>query len=108
MNRSTRPDLSEVERAAQLASASYRWSTVRESLVEHMFLAEIMQEAWFTRRQTVEVLKAEVDAFGYDLVLECNGILRHVQLKTSEARGKTRQQTINVALAEREGPVRSG
>jgi hypothetical protein len=99
---SSKPDLSEFEKSARQAKVAYRQSTVRESLVEHMFLAEIMQEAWINREQVVEVLKADVDAFGYDLVLECNGILRHVQLKTSEATGKTSQQTINIALAEKE------
>ena len=83
--------------------ASSRWSTLRESLVEHMFLAEILQEAWFVREQQVEVLKAEVDAFGYDLVVECNGILRHVQLKASEDIGRTSRQTINTTLESKKG-----
>jgi hypothetical protein len=68
-----------------------------------MFVAAIMQEAWLVREQQIEVLKAEVDAFGYDLVLECNGVLRHVQLKSSDIRGKTSRQTINRTLEDKQG-----
>jgi hypothetical protein len=97
------PDSQKPDSVGRPADASSRWSTLRENLVEHMFLAEILQEAWFVREQQVEVLKAEVDAFGYDLVLECNGILRHVQLKASEETGYTSRQTINSTLENKSG-----
>ena len=45
------------------------------------------------------MLRSEIDASGYDIVLECNGILRHIQLKTSGKDAKTASQKINVALA---------
>src|SRR5262249_25376016 len=48
---------------------------------------------------TVEVLRSEVDASGYDVVFECNGRLRHVQLKTSKPDAKASGQKVNVALA---------
>jgi hypothetical protein len=72
-------------------------------MVEHVFIAEILQEAWFVREQSIEVLRAEVDAFGYDLVLESNGIIRHVQLKASEVGSSTRKQTINRLLEGKPG-----
>ncbi len=78
---------------------TYRKSSFYEQLVEHVFISEILQEAWFRFSQTVEVLRSEVDASGYDVVLECNGHLRHVQLKTSGEGAKTASQKINVALA---------
>lgn len=93
----------ELDISVRPEDASSRWSTLRENFVEHMFLAEILQEAWFVRGQQVEVLKAEVDAFGYDLVVECNGVLRHVQLKASEDTGRTSRQTINTTLARKKG-----
>jgi len=71
--------------------------------MEHVFLAEVLQECWFRRRQIVEVLRAEVDAAGYDVVLEAGGRIRHVQLKASRRGGKTSKQTINAKLADREG-----
>lgn len=76
-----------------------RKSAFYEQLVEHVFISEVLQEVWYRFGQTVEVLRSEVDASGYDVVFECNGILRHVQLKTSKGGGKTARQKVNIALA---------
>lgn len=86
-----------------LKKAGYEESRTVEKLMEHLFLSEVLQECWFGRRQVVEVLRAEVDAAGYDLVLEAGGVIRHVQLKASRKDGKTSRQTINRKLAAREG-----
>ena len=83
--------------------SDYLESSFREKLLEHVFVAEILQEAWLGRGQTVEVLRAEVDSSGYDLVLECNGVIRYVQLKGSRADAKTSRQTVNVKLADKPG-----
>ena len=66
-----------------------------------MYVAEVLQEAWFAREQLLEVLRSEVDAAGYDVVFECGPIVRHVQLKASDAGGKTSRQTINTRLADK-------
>jgi hypothetical protein len=71
--------------------------------MEHIFLSEVLQEFWFKRRQVVEVLRAEVDAAGYDVVLKVGHKTRHIQLKASRQGGQTSQQTINRKLASREG-----
>lgn len=86
-----------------LKRVGYEESRTVEKLMEHIFLAEILQECWFQRRQIVEVLRAEVDAAGYDVVLEAAGKIRHVQLKASRQGGKTSKQTINTKLADRVG-----
>src|SRR5208337_396694 len=86
-----------------IAQDRYLKSSFHEKLVEHVFISEVLQEAWYRFRKTAEVLRAEVDASGYDVVLECNGILRHVQLKTSEAGADTERQLLNVALARKPG-----
>jgi hypothetical protein len=78
---------------------TFRKSSFYEQLVEHVFISEVLQEVYFRHKKTVEVLRSEVDASGYDVVLECNGYLRHVQLKTSGEGAKTARQKINVALA---------
>ena len=78
-------------------------STFLEKLREYVFLSEILQEAWVRRHQTVDILRAEVDSSGYDLVLECAGIRRYIQLKSSRADAKTSRQTVNVKLAEKAG-----
>lgn len=74
-----------------------------EQLVEHTFISEILQEVYFGFGQVAEVLRSEVDAYGYDLVLECNGFTRHVQLKTSRHDGKTSVQNVATKLAEKSG-----
>ena len=79
----------------------YLRSSFYERLVEHVFISELLQEAWFGYGAAMEVLHTEVDSSGYDVVLECNRILRHVQLKTSEAGSRTARQLVNVALAEK-------
>lgn len=77
------------QRTHRLREASFLHSSSREALIEHVFIAEVLQEAWFAREQLVEVLRSEVDAAGYDVVFECGPITRHVQLKASDAGGKT-------------------
>jgi hypothetical protein len=97
------PDRADLDLKEWLKRVGYEESRTVEKLMEHIFLSEILQECWFGRRQVVEVLRAEVDAAGYDLVLEANGRIRHVQLKASRQGGQTSKQTINSKLAEREG-----
>ena len=76
-------------------------SSFYEQLVEHVFISEVLQEVWYRFGKTVEVLRPEVDASGYDVVFECNGFIRHVQLKASLVGGKTARQKVNIALAEK-------
>jgi hypothetical protein len=80
---------------------AYLKSNFFEQLVEHAFISEVLQEAWYGFGRTVEVLRSEVDASGFDVVLECNEILRHVQLKTSDSTAKTAAQKINIALCQK-------
>jgi hypothetical protein len=58
-----------------------------ENIMEHAFLSEVLQHCWFIRHHYVEVIRPEVDAAGYDIVLEANGRIRHVQLKARAAGG---------------------
>jgi hypothetical protein len=74
-----------------------------EKLMEHVFLGELLQECWFHRQRVVEVTRAEVDAAGYDVILEADGVIRHVQLKATRKGGSTHFQDINRKLSDREG-----
>jgi hypothetical protein len=75
-----------------------KYSRFLEQMTEHVFIAEILQEAWYGFEKTIEVLRSEVDAYGYDLAIECNGILRHVQLKAGQS---ARYVTVHLSLAEK-------
>ncbi len=50
----------------------------------------------------MEVSKPEVDNSGYDLIIEANGFLRHVQLKTAFVGAETSRQNIHVSLAKKQ------
>ena len=58
------------------------YSQLRESITTHAFLAAIGTEIWRRRHFDAEILRAEFDAGGYDLVIAANGVTRHIQLKT--------------------------
>ncbi|GEJ56601.1 hypothetical protein [Anaeromyxobacter diazotrophicus] len=73
-------------------------SSYREQLVEYVFLSELLQDCWFRRRQKVDVLRADVDGAGYDLVLDCQGVIRHVQLKSMVEGGKRSHVDIQLSL----------
>lgn len=75
-------------------------SSYREILIEHLFVGEIMRRLWLRRITQFEVLKPQVDDSGYDLVLEANGVVRHVQLKSSfdEARTKSVRASLKLLI----------
>ena len=76
-------------------------SGLREQVLEHLFLGELLRCLWRQGHRDIEVLKAEVDNAGYDLVIECNGIMRHIQLKSSYEGAKTNRVKINTALTNK-------
>ncbi len=66
-------------------------------LIEHLFVGELLRCAW-RQGAFIEVLKPQVDDAGYDLLLESNGIARHLQLKASFHGSKTARQNIHLEL----------
>jgi hypothetical protein len=75
-------------------------SSLREKLLEHIFIGDLLRSLWRQGITDIEVLRAEVDRGGYDLVLEANAcVLRHVQLKSSFRGATTDEVGINVNLA---------
>ena len=83
--------------------ADFLQSSFREKLLEHVFVSELLQEVWLANRQTMEVLRPEVDSSGYDLLLDREGVIRYVQLKSSRSDAKTSRQTVNSSLANKPG-----
>ena len=74
-------------------------SSTREKILEHLFVGELLRSLWLKGISDVEVLRPEVDAGGYDLVVECAGILRHIQLKASYQKASTMSVGVNVRLS---------
>ena len=80
-----------------------RHSSLRASILEHLFLGQLLRELWRRGDRNIELLRAEVDASGYDIVVACNGQVRYIQLKTSHGKAKTTSVPINVGLQDRPG-----
>jgi hypothetical protein len=75
-----------------------------ESMMEHRFLSDVIQYCWFRQNRRVEVMRAEVDGGGYDLVLEAGRRIRHVQLKSRWQKGRRRSLQINSRLRDHRKP----
>jgi hypothetical protein len=84
-----------------LGTAHSMNSSMREKILEHLFVGELLSYLWRAGVRDMEVLRAEVDAGGFDLAIECNGILRHIQLKASHQNARTARVEINTALARK-------
>jgi len=78
----------------------YLASSRREKVVEHLFLGELLRYLWVQRIAGVQVLKPEVDATGYDLVLQLGPVIRHVQLKSSMHDGRAAYQPVHESLEQ--------
>jgi hypothetical protein len=76
-------------------------SVYREHLIEHLLIGELLKHSWLHDRASLEISKPEIDRAGHDIILESNGITRHVQLKSSARTAKTARQKIHVDLAEK-------
>jgi hypothetical protein len=70
-------------------------------LIEHLLVGEIVKSLWIRGIVQFEALKPQVDDSGYDLVLEANGIVRHIQLKSSFDEAATKQVKASLNLSSK-------
>lgn len=73
-------------------------SSVREKTLEHVFVGDCLRWLWNKGIRDSEVLRADVDTAGYDIVMDIGGVMRHIQLKASFNGSKTPRQKINTKL----------
>jgi hypothetical protein len=78
-------------------------SSLREQALGHIFLGQLLAFMWRNGGRDIEVLKSEVDRGGYDVVLESNGIIRHIQLKSSFHGSKVREVDVSTKLLRKPG-----
>lgn len=77
-------------------------SIIREKLIEHLFIADILKHAWLTKGyDSYEISRPEVDFGGYDLIIEKSNKIRHIQLKTRVQGATTGSYNIAVALTKK-------
>lgn len=67
-------------------------------MLEHLLIGELLKHSWLHHGATLEVSQPSIDRSGHDIVLEANGIVRHVQLKSSSRNAKTGSQKVHVGL----------
>lgn len=77
-------------------------STAREKALEHRLISDLAV-LMLRRGMSLDVLRSEFDAQGYDVVLEAGQVIRHIQLKASREGGKRRHVDINVRLRAKPG-----
>lgn len=82
-------------------AAHFLESGLREKVIEHLFVGDLLRCFWLQGIRDIEVLRTDVDRAGYDLVLEVKGVMRHVQLKASYRGAKTAKVGINAYLARK-------
>ena len=76
-------------------------SVYREKLLEHLLIGELLKYSWLHHGASLEVSQPAIDRSGHDIVLEANGITRHVQLKTSSTIATTGRQNVHLGLAHK-------
>lgn len=69
-----------------------------EKVAEHLFLADILRYSVKAQKPLIEISKPEADVFGYDLVLTCNQVIRHIQVKSSISTGSVQHYDIQENL----------
>jgi len=72
-------------------------STLRERIVEHVFIGDLLRTLWRRGVADVEILRSEFDAHGYDVVMSRGSVVRHIQFKTQ----RDRDIKVSLALAEK-------
>ncbi|MBM4117425.1 hypothetical protein FJ251_06715 [bacterium] len=73
-------------------------SSYREALAEHLLLAELLTTLWQSSR-VAEVLKPIPGQAGYDVVIDCEGRVRYLQIKSTTTGARTAQQFVHTRLA---------
>jgi len=73
-------------------------SVLVERVLEYQFLAAVTPEL-LRRGLRFEVLRGDCDLDGHDVVIEADGIMRHIQLKAMAAGGKASRVDVNTRLA---------
>ena len=73
-------------------------SSRREKILENLFVGEVLKELWCREFYEVDLLHSDIDASGYDVVLELPNGVRHIQLKAST---KRKPITANAKICDR-------
>src|ERR1700691_4887710 len=84
-----------------MSEHDFTHASLRERIVEHVFLGDLLRALWNGAVRDIEVLRPEFDTHGYDIVLNRGPIVRFLQLKTLS--GRNRKFGIGTPLADKPG-----
>jgi hypothetical protein len=84
----------------RIRSKHAAYSVLRERIVEHVFIGDAMRRLWQLGIFDVEVLRGEFDTSGYDLVMICGNVIRHIQFKASLVDGSRGNISVNLKLGQ--------
>jgi hypothetical protein len=76
-------------------------SVYQEQLLEHLLIGDLLKHSWQYGGANLEVSQPSIDRSGHDVVLEANGVTRHIQLKSSSHTAQTFTQKVHVGLASK-------
>lgn len=79
-----------------MANRDSTHSLLRERIIEHGFVGDVLRHLWRRGVTDVEVLRSEFDSHGYDLVMARGRMVRHLQLKTGTS---AKPANVSVSLA---------
>lgn len=77
------------------------YSTTRERILEHRFIADVTAELWKRGHFDFAVSHSEVDNSGYDLIIEVGEVIRHIQLKAIQHEGSRREFGLQMRLKDK-------
>lgn len=86
---------------SEVIDAHFLSSTLRERIVEHVFVGDVLRRLWQLGVTDVEVLRSEFDAGGYDLVMSRGRVIRHIQFKSMMVDGKAARTSVSLNLASK-------
>ncbi len=78
------------------------YSSTREKILEHRFIADVTSELWRRGVFDFAVSHSEVDNSGYDVIIEAIGVTRHIQLKAMQIGGARREFGLQLRLGDKQ------
>jgi hypothetical protein len=77
-------------------------SSLREQIIEHLFVGDVLRYLWCCGAHEIEVLHSAIDGHGYDLVMSLGQVTRHVQLKSLSTNGRNTRFNVRNTLVAKE------
>jgi hypothetical protein len=95
------PVSASVDETKEKMSLDTHQSVYRERMLEHLLIGDLLKHSWLHSNANLEVSQPSIDRSGHDVVLEANGVTRHIQLKASSLTATTSVQKVHIGLQKK-------